>query len=175
MSARIVPPVAGAWIGGLLTHARETCLLTTPTINGYRRYQAHQLAPNRIQWAYDNRGAMIRALMRPADSASRIENRIAEPAANPYYALASQIISGLDGVQRKLVPPAPVETPYDNSAAMLPDNMRDALDAFSDGNLYRDALGEEFVRFYTHVKHAEWARYIGTLSDWEQREYFSLF
>ncbi|MGI9477366.1 MAG: glutamine synthetase family protein [Hyphomicrobiaceae bacterium] len=168
-------PTAGAWIAGLLAHARETCLLTTPTINGYRRYQAHQLAPNRIQWAHDNRGAMIRALVQPGDNSSRIENRVAEPAANPYYVLASQIVGGLDGVQRKLTPPEPVETPYDAAAPSLPNNMLEALEAFQNGNLFREALGEDFVEFYGHLKRAEWDRYIATISDWEQHEYFSLF
>ena len=169
-----IQPSAAAWIAGLLEHARETCLLTTPTINGYRRYQAYQLAPNRIQWAYDNRGAMIRALMQPNDPASRIENRVAEPAANPYYVFAGQIAGGLDGVKRKLALPPPVEAPYDASAPLLPNNMLDALEAFEAGNLFRSALGEEFVNFYARLKRAEWERYVTTISDWEQREYFSL-
>ncbi len=166
---------ANAWIAGLLDHARETCLLTTPTINGYRRYQAYQLAPNRVQWAHDNRGAMIRALMQHGNAASRIENRVAEPAANPYYVLASQIFGGLSGARRALTAPAPVEEPYDVSAPLLPGNLLEAIEAFERGSLYRDALGDEFVQFYAHLKRAEWDRYVSTISDWEQREYFSLF
>lgn len=169
-----IQPTAAAWIAGLLAHARETCLLTTPTINGYRRYQAHQLAPNRIQWANDNRGAMIRALMQPDDPASRIENRVAEPAANPYYVFAGQIAGGLDGVRRNLALPERVEKPYDASAPLLPTNMLDALEAFEGGSLFRAALGADFVNFYARLKRAEWERYVTTISEWEQREYFSL-
>lgn len=165
----------GAWIAGLLDHARETCLLTTPTINGYRRYQAYQLAPNRIQWAYDNRGAMIRALLQPGDDASRIENRVAEPAANPYYVLASQVLGGLSGVRRALAAPEPVEAPYDSTAPRLPGNLLEAIEAFEQGALFRETLGEEFVKFYAHLKRAEWDRYVATISEWEQDEYFSLF
>ena len=170
-----ISEAASAWIAGLLQHARETCLITTPTINGYRRYQDYQLAPNRIQWAYDNRGAMIRALMQPGDAASRIENRVAEPAANPYYVLASQIVGGLSGMQQGLTAPAPIEEPYNNSAPALPGNLLEAIEAFETGNLYKGALGEEFAKYYAHLKRAEWDRYISTISDWEQREYFSLF
>ena len=43
-------PLAGQWVAGLLTHARESCLLTTPTVNGYKRYQLYQLAPDWIAW-----------------------------------------------------------------------------------------------------------------------------
>ena len=40
---------------------------------------------------------------------------------------------------------------------------------------YRDALGETFTSYISRIKHAEWERYLLTVSEWEQREYFSLF
>lgn len=163
---------ASAWIAGLLAHAAESCLLTTPTVNGYKRYQPHQLAPNRIQWAHDNRGAMIRALLRPGDKASRIENRVAEPAANPYYAFASQIAGGLSGLRQGLTAPAPVEAPYDTAAPLLPTSLGEALTAFETGTLYRTAFGDRFADAVAGIKRAEWGRYLAELSEWEQREYF---
>jgi len=167
--------VASAWIAGLLEHAAESCLITTPTINGYKRYTEHQLAPNRIQWANDNRGAMIRSLITENDTASRIENRIAEPAANPYYVLASQILSGLSGLQKGLKAPNPVEEPYNTDAPLLPKSMQTAIHAFTNGSLYKDMLGEEFATYYAHLKQSEWDRYLSEISEWEHREYFSLF
>ena len=166
--------VASQWIGGLLAHARESCLITTPTVNGYRRYQTHQLAPDRVQWGRDNKGAMIRALMRPGDPASRIENRVPEPAANPHYVLASQILSGLSGLRSEMTAPPPVEEPYDSDAEPLPASLLDALQAFEGGKLYASALGEDFARYYATLKRAEWDRYIATLSEWEQAEYFGV-
>lgn len=163
------------WIAGLLAHARESCLLSTPTINGYKRYRPFTLAPDRIQWGRDNRGAMVRCLANPGDSASRVENRIGEPAANPYLYLASQILSGMDGIERKLEAPAPVANPYDSDAETLPSCLIDALDAFRSGSFYKDQLGEEFVQYMSVLKEAEWNRYLTTVSEWEEREYFSLF
>lgn len=168
-------PRAKNWIAGLLDHAAECCLLTTPTVNGYKRYQPYQLAPDRIQWGADNRGAMLRTLMRPGDPASRIENRVAETAANPYLFFASQIFAGLSGIERDLAPPDPVETPYDSDAPGLPESMIAAVEAFEAGSLFRDRLGEEFVRWFARIKRAEWDRYLKTVSEWEQREYFSLY
>ncbi|SFL63899.1 glutamine synthetase [Shimia aestuarii] len=168
-------PHASAWIAGLLAHAEESCLLTTPTVNGYKRYQPFQLAPDRIQWGQDNRGAMLRALMAPCDPASRIENRVPESAANPHYVMASQILSGLSGLARSLTAPAPCEQPYDPAAPALPKSLAEAIAHFETGTLYRDALGQDFVAYITRIKRAEWDRYVGALSEWEQAEYFSLF
>ena len=168
-------PHAAAWIAGLLAHAKESCLLTTPTVNGYKRYQPFQLAPDRIQWGRDNRGAMIRALLRPGGPASRIENRVAEPAANPYYFFASQILSGLSGIAQGLIPPDSVETPYASVAETLPTNLGEAITAFEAGDLYRTALCDDFADYLAHLKLAEWRRYLSTVSDWEDREYSRLF
>lgn len=174
-AADTLTPHASAWIAGLLKHAAESCLLTTPSINGYKRYQAYQLAPDRIQWGRDNRGAMIRGLMQPGDMASRIENRVAETTANPYYFFASQIFSGLAGLQNEFSAPAPVETPYDSKAPRLPKSLFDAIAAFENGALFRETLGADFVSYLATIKRAEWNRYIAALSEWEQREYFSLY
>jgi glutamine synthetase len=163
------------WIAGILAHARESCLLSTPTINGYKRYRPFTLAPDRIQWGQDNRGAMIRCLARPGDAASRIENRIGEPAANPYLYLASQILCGLDGLERKLPAPAPVANPYESGAEILPTCLIDAVTAFRDSEFWNQALGPSFVSYLCTIKDAEWHRYLTTVSEWEEREYFSLY
>ncbi|MEW5423239.1 glutamine synthetase family protein [Amorphus sp. 3PC139-8] len=167
--------IAGNWIAGLLDHAKESCLLTTPTVNGYKRYQPFLLAPDRIQWGRDNKGAMIRGLMAPNDKASRVESRVAEPTANPYLFIASQILSGHDGVRRNLKAPPPVENPYTSDAVSLPRSLISALEHFDESAFYREALGADFTRYLSQIKHAEWSRYLTTVSEWEQSEYFSLF
>ncbi|WP_338052255.1 glutamine synthetase family protein [Roseibium polysiphoniae] len=174
-SASSLSPIASNWIAGLLEHAAESCLLTTPTVNGYKRYQPYQLAPDRIQWGRDNKGAMVRGLMAPGDKASRIENRIGEPTANPYLFIASQILSGHDGIKRNLQAPAPVENPYTSDAVNLPKSLIAALERFDASTFYPDAMGADLCSYLSRIKHAEWDRYLMTVSEWEQREYFSLF
>ena len=50
---------------------------------------------------------MLRVIGACGDEATRVENRIGEPAANPYLYFASQIHAGLDGMARELkAPPA---------------------------------------------------------------------
>ncbi len=115
------------YLAGLLQHARASAVFTTPTINGYKRYRSYSLAPDRAIWGRDNRGVMIRVLGGAGDPATRLENRIGEPAANPYLYMASQILSGLDGVDRKLDPGPSADTPYETKAALLPKSLREAV------------------------------------------------
>ena len=168
-------PTASGWMAGLLRHAAASCIATTPTVNGYKRYTAYELAPNRIGWGEDNRGAMLRALLVPGDPASRVENRVADSTANPYFALAFQILSGLDGLENGLAPPPPLANPYDDDAELLPASLLAAIERFEGSEMYRSALGDEFVSYLTRLKRAEWGRYLMTVSEWEHMEYFTAF
>jgi len=166
---------ARQYLAGLLTHARASAVFTTPTINGYKRYRTYSLAPDRAIWGRDNRGVMIRVLGGPNDPATRLENRIGEPAANPYLYMASQILSGLDGVDRKLDPGPSADTPYETKAALLPKTLREAVTALNDDPFFRGAFGEKFVDYYVHIKNAEIERFQAEVSEWEHREYFEMF
>jgi glutamine synthetase len=163
------------YLGGLLQHARASAVFTTPTINGYKRYRSYSLAPDRAIWGRDNRGVMIRVLGGADDPATRLENRIGEPAANPYLYMASQILSGLDGVDRALDPGPSADTPYETKAALLPKSLGEAVMALKDDPFFREAMGAGFVDYYTHIKTAEIERFQAEVSDWEQREYFEMF
>ena len=134
------------YLGGLLQHARASAVFTTPTINGYKRYRSYSLAPDRAIWGRDNRGVMIRVLGGPDDPATRLENRIGEPAANPYLYMASQILSGLDGVDRALDPGPSADTPYETKAALLPKTLREAVMALKDDPFFREATGRGVCR-----------------------------
>ena len=163
------------FLGGLIEHARAGAVFTTPTINGYKRYRTNSLAPDRVIWGRDNRGAMIRVLGGPGDSATRLENRVGEPAANPYLYMASQIVSGLDGIARNLDPGPSADSPYETKAPPLPKSLREAINALDEDELFKRAFGEQFIRYYVTIKEAEIARYQAEVSDWEQREYFEMF
>lgn len=169
------PAAAGGWIAGLLERTAETALMLVPTVNGYKRFRPGMMAPDRIQWARDNKGAMIRALMKPGDAASRIENRLPEPAANPYLAFATQIHAGLDGIASGATPPPPVESPYAGEAPRLPADLGAAITAFEHSDFVARHFGADFRHWLATLKRAEWDRYRLSVSDWEQREYFTLF
>lgn len=174
-----------SYVGGLLEHACAASSFTTPTINGYRRRRPYSLAPDRVSWAKDNRAAMARVISAPGDPASRVENRIGEPAANPYLYLASQVFSGIDGIRRQLDPGPLQETPYAADVTILPHNLSEALEVLETSKFFREAFGEEFIRYWLHLRRSEWKRFVDAegqvdfsgdpVTNWEHREYFELF
>ncbi|MDE1973888.1 MAG: glutamine synthetase [Hyphomicrobiales bacterium] len=170
------------YLGGLLAHAHAAAAFTTPTVNGYKRYRAYALAPDRAIWARDNRGVMLRVMGRPGDPATHLENRVGEPAANPYLYIASQIYAGLDGIAHQRAPGPSADTPYETKAQALPKNLGEAVAALRASKVFRDGFGNAFVDYFSHLKEAEFARFTaetgGEGSDvtaWEQNEYFDLF
>ena len=177
----VLSTIGRYFLGGLLAHARAAAAFTTPTINGYKRYRAYSLAPDRAIWARDNRGVMMRVIGQPGDPATHLENRVGEPAANPYLYMTSQIYSGLDGIARRIEPGPSADTPYEAAAAALPKNLAEALTALRADDCLREGLGAAFIDYYTHLKAAELARFKAEAKDspeptaWEQREYFDLF
>ena len=163
------------YLAGLLAHARASSAFATPTINGYKRYRPYSLAPDRVIWGKENRGAMLRVVGGPRDPDTRIENRIGEPAANPYLYFGSQIYAGLDGVARKLDPGPSADTPYETKAEPLPRTLDEALFHLRADRALRDGFGATFIDYYGRIKEAEIARSNLEVSDWEHREYFDLF
>jgi glutamine synthetase len=163
------------YLAGLLAHARGAAALSTPTVNGYKRYRPHSLAPDRVVWGKENRGALLRVVGGRGDPGTRIENRAGEPAANPYLYFASQIYCGLDGIAAKMALAPPADTPYEAKAELLPRTLEEALHYLRKDEVLRKGLGATFVDYYCAIKEAEVARFNLEVSDWEQREYFDLF
>jgi glutamine synthetase len=164
------------FVGGLLEHARATTAFSNPTITGYKRLNANPLAPNRVVWSYDNKGAMCRLVGGMGDPATHIENRSGDLAANPYLYMGSQIIAGLDGIANQIDPGSPLPDPYaQTQRPPLPSSLNEAVDALSASTMFREALGNEFIDHYVSVRRHEIGRFQSYVTDWEHREYFETF
>jgi glutamine synthetase len=183
-------PEGKAYIDGMLARARDFCLLSVPTVNGYRRFAPHFcLSPTRIDWSFENRSAMIRVL--GGDGSTHIENRIGEPCSNPYLSIGSQLFAGLDGLNGDLHPggsAAPGVVPgtsTDISCEALPQTLREALRAFRASSRAQELLGKPLASCLTKLKESETSRFEAWCADeqptadevteWEQREYFGVF
>jgi len=176
-----------AYLGGLLNHAVSAVVFANPTVNAYRRFRPNSLAPDRLTWGTDHRGVMLRVLGELGDQASRIENRLGEPSANPYLYIASQIITGLDGIDNSLDPGAPETDPYSADRTKLPKRLLLALDGLEHSPLFHREMGDLFVNYYLALKRKEADRFMEfvkaksldptseEITDWEQNEYFDFF
>jgi glutamine synthetase len=169
--------IGEAFLAGLLHHARAMAALCTPTINGFARFQPNALAPQSVLWGRDNRGAALRVIGNCGDSDTRIENRIGEPAANPYLYLASQVHAGLDGILRGLKAPLATDSPYGSGGERLPGGLEEALQALQGDQALCDGFGRSFVDYFTRIKRSELTRYEDAADkvDFQRREYFSRF
>jgi glutamine synthetase len=186
-SGELLSPAGRSYLAGLLEHAVPGTVFGTPTVNGYRRFRPNSLAPDRATWAYDHRGAMIRVLGGAGDPATRLENRMGEPAANPYLYIVSQVVAGRAGIEAGLQPPAADDAPYAAERTMLPTSLPDALDALDKEPLFRRELGDTFIDYFVKLKRTEAGRYQRWLEEngmaakadeptaWEQNEYFDFF
>jgi glutamine synthetase len=175
------------YLGGLLNHAVSAVVFANPTVNAYQRFRANSLAPDRLTWGVDHRGVMLRVLGEVGNQASRIENRLGEPSANPYLYIASQIITGLDGIDNSLDPGAPDTDPYSADRTKLPKSLILALDSLEHSPLFHREMGDLFVNYYLALKRKEADRFMEfvktksldptseEITDWEQNEYFDFF
>lgn len=163
------------WLAGLLAHADALACLCTPTANGFGRFRPNALAPKAAVWGRDNRGAMLRVVGTPGDPATRIENRLGEPAANPYLYMASQIAAGLDGMVRQLMPPGASEDPYNPGHPHIPATLGAALDALQADAVLATGLGQAAMAHFLRIKRAEAARHAEAEDklEFDRREYFS--
>jgi glutamine synthetase len=178
MATFTLSDTASHYLAGLLAHAQAMTPFCTPTLNAYARFQPNAMAPQRAVWGRDNRGAMLRVIGECGDPATRIENRIGEPAANPYLYLASQVFAGLDGIARQLSPPLATDSPYSASTQdglLLPGSLDLALNALNQDDVMVQAFGAPFVDYFNRIKQFELARQAQAQDpqDFERREYFS--
>ncbi|WP_299035123.1 type I glutamate--ammonia ligase [uncultured Pseudokineococcus sp.] len=136
--------VARWYIGGLLKHAPSLLAFTNPTVNSYHRLVPGYEAPVNLVYSARNRSACVRIPITGSNpKAKRIEFRVPDPSSNPYLAFAAMLMAGLDGIQNRIEPPAPVdkdlyELPPEEHAAIdqVPGSLGAVLDALEADHEY---------------------------------------
>ncbi len=140
----------GRWyIGGLLEHAPAILAFAAPTTNSYKRLVPGYEAPVNLVYSQRNRSAACRIpLYSKSPKAKRVEFRCPDPSCNPYLAFSAILMAGLDGVQKKIEPPDPVDKdlydlPPEELAAVptVPASLEASLKALEEDNDFLRAGG----------------------------------
>lgn len=179
-------PLAYHFIAGQLVHARALAAIVAPTVNSYKRLVPGYEAPVYIGWAQTNRSALIRIPRHTTnrDKATRAELRFPDPSANPYLAFAAILTAALDGIDRELLPPKPLNnvniyhlTEQERrklKIGSLPGSLSEALDELGKDQVIQSALGPMVYDAFLRAKRAEWDEYRINISDWEVERYLEI-
>ncbi len=165
------------FIGGCLAFMPELTALVAPTVNSYKRLVPGFWAPTAATWGVENRTCALRAIV-ATPKARRVEHRVAGADANPYLALAAALASGLEGIERRIDPGAPLEgNAYEFDAPpnrRLPRTLDEAADRFEASAVARKWLGDAFVEHFAATRRWEARAYRKAVTDWELERYFEI-
>ena len=175
---RGLSPLAYQFIAGLLEHVQGFCAVTNPLVNSYKRLVPGYEAPCHLAWSTGNRSALIR-IPTPRGAGTRVELRSPDPSCNPYLAFAVCLAAGLDGIQRRLTPPAESnENLYAIAADLeaqgarrLPASLEAAIHALEADSVVTAALGSHVTDQYVTGKLREWEEYRTQVTQWELDRY----
>ena len=158
------------YIGGLLHHGGAVMGFTNPSTNSYRRLIPGYEAPVSAIYSLGNRSAAIR-IPKYANQpqSARFEFRPPDATANPYLAMAAQLLAGIDGIRNKMDPTAmgfgPIDEdifswPAEQRARIkaLPTSLREALDALQADNgflLAGDVFSKDLIERWIEYKRRE--------------------
>jgi glutamine synthetase len=173
------------FIAGLLRHAREISAVFAQWVNSYKRLVPGYEAPVYVAWSQRNRSALIRIpLYKPgSEQATRAEIRCPDPACNPYLTFAALLHAGLEGIEKGYELEDPMETNLyhltaeqrrERGIVALPETLGEAIDALSQSELARKALGPHIFDRYIEIKRKEWDEYRVQLTDWEMKKYLAV-
>ncbi len=175
--------LAGQAIAGILAHHEALAGLCAPTVNAYKRLVPGELVGRWANWGHDHRCAAVRVPPQRG-SATRLEHRMADGAANPYIAAAAVLQAARLGVTAGLAPPEP-ETGDGmesiNTDRRTPDQLAAAMAALEADAALVEAVGADLVANQIGIKGEEWRAYTeaepgwaelnGTVTEWEQATY----
>jgi len=176
--------VGRSFIAGVLEHVREFTAILNPLVNSYKRIIPGYEAPVYISWASINRSALVRVpsvKVAKEPTGRRAEIRSPDPSANPYLAFSVLLAAGLDGIDRGLEPPPPVDKVnlFELGDAQrkakgiqsLPGSLEDSLKDMQRSEWIKEVLGEHLYRKYLEAKWKEWDVFREAVTDWELTQY----
>ena len=160
-------------IGGIVHHLQALTAIGCSTVNSYRRlWDTGFWAPVFADWGFQNRTTGLRV-----SAPGRFEYRSVDSMVNPYLMGSVILAAAGDGLDNKLDPGEPEERNiYEAMEAgkqvkKLPMSLGEALKALEQNEVVQRGLPGEMYRLYHEYKSDEWARFMSTVTDWDNETY----
>jgi glutamine synthetase len=168
---------ATAFAGGILEHLPALLAIGAPSVASYLRLVPQHWAGAYACWGLENREAALRMVTGSRGSedwAANLEVKCFDLTANPYLMLAGLLAAGTAGLESgsKLPDPVDVDPAALGEEALaargiqrLPDNLREALDAFADDGVLGAAFGDSLAGAIRAVRTSELELFEGSSAE----------
>ena len=171
------------YIGGIFEHARALNAFTNSGTNSYKRLVPGFEAPVLLAYSGRNRSASVR-IPHSSPRGRRLEVRFPDSSGNPYFIFTALMMAGLDGIQNKIDPGAPLDKDlYDlppeeeKNIATVCASLEQALDALDQDRAFLtagDVFSDDAIDAYLELKSEEVTRFRMTTHPVEFDLYYSL-
>ncbi len=177
--------LARNYIAGILRHAKEFTLITNQWVNSYKRLVPGYEAPVYLSWARRNRSDLVRVpeYKTGKENATRVEYRAPDPSCNPYLVFAIMLEAGLNGIEKELPCPDPVEgnvfemteeERIRRDISHLPGSLWEAIELAEGSDLLRTCLGDHLFDSLLTNKKLEWNNFRRQVTDYELKRYLPI-
>jgi glutamine synthetase len=158
---------ATGFASGVLEHLPALLAIGAPSVASYLRLVPQHWAGAYACWGLENREAALRMVTGSRGSeewAANLEVKCFDLHANPYLMLAALLAAGTAGLDSGATLPEPVNVDpaalgedalAERGIKRLPGTLREAVDAFTQDDVLRAALGEPLVSAITAVRESE--------------------
>ena len=160
-----ISETAEHFTAGVLEHLPALMAISTPSVNSFHRTQPHEWSGAYQAWGVENKEAALRMIRDTHDvQVTHIELKTVDCAANPYLAFGGILATGMDGIERQLALPDPVEVDPGNltdaeraerGIRRLPTSLDAAIERFKSDTSLKQAMGPEQAKVYAQIREAE--------------------
>ncbi|MDP2684658.1 MAG: glutamine synthetase family protein [bacterium] len=173
--------IARHFCAGILNYVREFTAVTNSNVNSYKRLVEGYEAPVYLSWGRKNRSSLVRVPLYRAgkNKATRIELRSPDPCCNPYLAFAVMLSAGLEGMEKKMVLPAPMENNIFHmnkgqrdklGIKSLPGSLEVAILIAKKSSFLKESLGPHIWRSLLNNLEQQWDKYRIHVTEFETNE-----
>lgn len=165
--------LASGCIAGMLKHHEALGGVLAPIVNSYERLKPANLCGYWANWGHDHRGVAVR-VSAETGAGARLEHRVADCAASPYFAVAALLQAARLGFVEKCVL-GPEETGDGinsvDTQRHVAESLSDSLDHLDADKALKNAISPLMIDNFIAIKRAE----IGELAGKTHEDVFDYY